>query len=71
MIKAQVLAGGRGKGKFDNGFQGGVQTVDRYAPASRDFPAHNSSGSKSTASPGVCWQDDWFETHYEANRRSW
>lgn len=24
VVKAQVLAGGRGKGKFDNGFQGGV-----------------------------------------------
>jgi len=29
VIKAQVLAGGRGKGHFDNGFQGGVQMVDR------------------------------------------
>lgn len=27
VIKAQVLAGGRGKGKFDNGFQGGVHVV--------------------------------------------
>ncbi|KAF9499919.1 succinyl-CoA synthetase beta chain SSC-beta [Pleurotus eryngii] len=27
VIKAQVLAGGRGKGKFDNGFQGGVHMV--------------------------------------------
>lgn len=25
VIKAQVLAGGRGKGWFDNGFKGGVQ----------------------------------------------
>jgi succinyl-CoA synthetase beta subunit len=30
VIKAQVLAGGRGKGKFDNGFQGGVHTIDKY-----------------------------------------
>lgn len=30
VIKAQVLAGGRGKGKFDNGFQGGVHLIDRY-----------------------------------------
>jgi hypothetical protein len=30
VIKAQVLAGGRGKGKFDNGFQGGVHVIDRY-----------------------------------------
>ncbi|KIJ68653.1 hypothetical protein HYDPIDRAFT_106885 [Hydnomerulius pinastri MD-312] len=28
VIKAQVLAGGRGKGKFDNGFQGGVHLID-------------------------------------------
>ncbi|PPQ97168.1 hypothetical protein CVT26_000431 [Gymnopilus dilepis] len=33
VIKAQVLAGGRGKGKFDNGFQGGVHTVDSPAQA--------------------------------------
>ena len=24
VIKAQILAGGRGKGTFDNGFKGGV-----------------------------------------------
>ncbi|KAG8737359.1 hypothetical protein FRC12_017171 [Ceratobasidium sp. 428] len=28
VLKAQVLAGGRGKGKFDNGLQGGVHKVD-------------------------------------------
>lgn len=27
VIKAQVLAGGRGKGRFDNGFQGGVHII--------------------------------------------
>ena len=36
VIKAQVLAGGRGKGRFDTGLQGGVHKVDRYAlPAPR------------------------------------
>ena len=30
VIKAQVLAGGRGKGTFDNGFKGGVHTIDTY-----------------------------------------
>lgn len=30
VIKAQVLAGGRGKGKFDNGYQGGVHMVETY-----------------------------------------
>ncbi|PPQ90397.1 hypothetical protein CVT25_014915 [Psilocybe cyanescens] len=33
VIKAQVLAGGRGKGKFDNGFQGGVHMVDSASQA--------------------------------------
>lgn len=28
VVKAQVLAGGRGKGHFDNGFQGGVHIAD-------------------------------------------
>jgi succinyl-CoA synthetase beta subunit len=27
VVKAQVLAGGRGKGTFDNGFKGGVKLV--------------------------------------------
>ncbi|KAH7914498.1 succinyl-CoA synthetase beta chain SSC-beta [Hygrophoropsis aurantiaca] len=38
VIKAQVLAGGRGKGKFDNGFQGGVHLVDGPAQA-KDYAA--------------------------------
>jgi succinyl-CoA synthetase beta subunit len=29
MVKAQVLAGGRGLGYFDNGFRGGVQSAIR------------------------------------------
>jgi succinyl-CoA synthetase beta subunit len=36
VIKAQVLAGGRGKGKFDSGFQGGVHMVNRYAETRPD-----------------------------------
>lgn len=27
VIKAQVLAGGRGKGTFDNGWKGGVRVI--------------------------------------------
>lgn len=27
VVKAQVLAGGRGKGKFDSGLRGGVKLV--------------------------------------------
>ena len=30
VIKAQVLAGGRGKGTFENGLKGGVRTVYSY-----------------------------------------
>lgn len=29
-MKAQVLAGGRGKGHFDNGFKGGVRVIYSY-----------------------------------------
>lgn len=31
VIKAQVLAGGRGKGSFDNGLKGGVRVIYSYA----------------------------------------
>lgn len=34
VLKAQVLAGGRGKGHFEGGLQGGVQMVDSAAQAS-------------------------------------
>ena len=30
VIKAQVLAGGRGKGTFDNGLKGGVRVIYSY-----------------------------------------
>lgn len=29
MVKAQVLSGGRGLGRFDNGYQGGVHSAAR------------------------------------------
>lgn len=35
VVKAQVLAGGRGKGHFDNGFKGGVHVVDSSEEAAR------------------------------------
>lgn len=31
VIKAQILAGGRGKGYFENGFKGGVHITKRYS----------------------------------------
>jgi len=44
VIKAQVLAGGRGKGKFDTGLQGGVHMVDSPEQA-KDY-AEKMLGSK-------------------------
>jgi succinyl-CoA synthetase beta subunit len=32
VIKAQVLAGGRGKGSFDNGLKGGVRVIYSWVP---------------------------------------
>jgi hypothetical protein len=32
VIKAQVLAGGRGKGTFDNGLKGGVRVIYSCVP---------------------------------------
>uniref|UniRef100_A0A0H5R5D8 Succinate--CoA ligase [ADP-forming] subunit beta, mitochondrial n=1 Tax=Spongospora subterranea TaxID=70186 RepID=A0A0H5R5D8_9EUKA len=40
IVKAQVLAGGRGKGRFDNGFQGGVKlcfTPDEVAAKAKNM----------------------------------
>lgn len=30
VVKAQILAGGRGKGHFSNGFKGGVHITKKY-----------------------------------------
>ncbi len=44
VIKAQVLAGGRGKGHFDNGFKGGVRIV--YSPREAGILADQMIGHK-------------------------
>ncbi|OCK82216.1 succinyl-CoA ligase beta-chain [Lepidopterella palustris CBS 459.81] len=44
VIKAQVLAGGRGKGTFDNGFKGGVRVV--YSPREAAILADQMIGHK-------------------------
>ena len=38
VIKAQVLAGGRGKGTFDNGLKGGVRVIYSYGDTYFPFP---------------------------------
>lgn len=37
VIKAQVLAGGRGKGTFDNGLKGGVRVIYSYGDSCFPF----------------------------------
>jgi succinyl-CoA synthetase beta subunit len=44
VIKAQVLAGGRGKGTFENGFKGGVRVV--YSPREASVLADQMLGHK-------------------------
>ncbi|KAL9081025.1 MAG: hypothetical protein Q9157_000341 [Trypethelium eluteriae] len=44
VIKAQVLAGGRGKGTFDNGFKGGVRVI--YSPTEAKILAEQMIGHK-------------------------
>ncbi|KAJ4422851.1 succinate--CoA ligase beta chain [Gnomoniopsis sp. IMI 355080] len=44
VIKAQVLAGGRGKGTFDNGLKGGVRVI--YSPTEAKLLAENMIGHK-------------------------
>ncbi|KAG0132024.1 hypothetical protein HOY82DRAFT_309836 [Tuber indicum] len=44
VIKAQVLAGGRGKGTFDNGLKGGVRVI--FSPAEAKFFASQMIGQK-------------------------
>jgi len=44
VIKAQVLAGGRGKGTFDNGLKGGVRVI--YSPTEAKMFAHQMIGHK-------------------------
>ena len=44
VIKAQVLAGGRGKGTFDNGLKGGVRVI--YSPTEARMFADQMIGHK-------------------------
>ena len=44
VIKAQVLAGGRGKGTFDNGLKGGVRTI--FSPTEARMFADKMLGHK-------------------------
>jgi len=52
VIKAQVLAGGRGKGKFDTGLQGGVHMVDTPEQA-REFAGQMIGSSLITKQTGA------------------
>jgi hypothetical protein len=74
VIKAQVLAGGRGKGTFDNGFKGGVRVVYSYVGI---FPGHvmRQKTDKRIKCPGSIHPrrpDDRPQAHHQTNwsRRS-
>lgn len=41
VIKAQILAGGRGLGTFSNGFKGGVHLCKTYVVLCFSLPFHN------------------------------
>jgi succinyl-CoA synthetase beta subunit len=51
VIKAQVLAGGRGKGTFDNGLKGGVRVIYSYVPISSQKMAVILTSCPSTGRP--------------------
>jgi hypothetical protein len=69
VIKAQVLAGGRGKGRFDNGFQGGVHLIDRYGNQSKQLSRSSHVFQRRTGS-GLRYEDDWVQAYHKTDRCS-
>ena len=65
VVKAQVLAGGRGKGHFDNGLQGGVHLVKTYVQLGMCTDIQSRGG------PRFCQQDDWQQAYHKADGRWW
>lgn len=57
MIKAQVLAGGRGKGHFDSGLQGGVKLANRYMEVN-EIPM-KCGCVKNIENPMKCFEFTW------------
>ena len=66
VIKAQVLAGGRGKGTFDNGLKGGVRVIYSYVGRVPVGPL-GSDKSKTHGSQDVRRPDDRPQTHNQAD----
>ena len=64
VIKAQVLAGGRGKGSFDNGLKGGVRVI--YSPTEAKMFAEQMIGHKL----GEFAPTRTFRSHVKEERRS-
>jgi len=67
VIKAQVLAGGRGKGHFDNGFKGGVRVVYSLVK-SRSTILRSLTTRKAKGGQNPCKRDDRSQAHHQANR---
>ncbi len=56
MVKAQIHAGGRGKGTFDTGYKGGVKVVTRWvSPAHQPFHAC----TVATSVPSCALRNTW------------
>ena len=86
MIKAQVLAGGRGKGTFSSGLQGGVKLSKKYESAVIVFPFVISTYINSFEVQGQfillvfvqlwwdsihCGSDDWSFLGHKTNKHGW
>lgn len=73
VIKAQVLAGGRGKGHFkgEGGLKGGVHMVDSYVILSPSITVILTLDTipQSDSSEGFRKANDWTVTRYQANWR--
>lgn len=66
VIKAQVLAGGRGKGTFENGLKGGVRVIYSYVISlclriqyRRVLVPDNGAHIKTNRGQNVCRANDW------------
>ena len=57
VVKAQILAGGRGKGVFDNGFKGGVHLCKTYVVCklSRVLNFDSKDPTRPAVSQRRCW----------------
>ena len=71
VIKAQVLAGGRGKGHFDNGLKGGVRVVYSYVSCQGPAQSRGPGGGEDKARAVACPTSVLFIVLVHQPRRPW